>query len=651
MGLLSFFRRKGLTVSPTVVDASISGQLNLYQRLGGVNQQINAAWLQAQSASYAYLYATQPAVRSVVDEIARNTAQLGLKLFQRVSDTERKRDTLHPAALTMAHPNDLTPADKFIWDVVADYLVHDNCYLLKFRTTSDAPLKLIRVPPPAVAIEGTGRYTIEGYRIYRWDGSMYPLRPDPPIPPEDMVHWRGYNPADSRMGVSRLQTLRDILAEETASQTANVELLKSGLSKPGYIKRPIESPDWSLEAQERFREDWARQTKQAASKTPVLEEGMEFADFGITPRDAQQLDGRRFTIEEVCRIYGVPTPIMGLQPPSGRLDLLEAHNEFYADTLAPLVTELACQLDFSILEQEYNEEKFYFTFDIDSKLKGSPEKRFPALTTAAGRPWMTVNEVRAIENLPPVEEGDELTIPSNVALAGQQGDPNAPQLPAPNVMPPQDPNKPPQDGSYRNDSNGNGTVKASLLPRRQSIESNRNYYAGALTQALERHFTRQEASVKSAHKAADDTRADDELAADLLALTKRQVQSMGDRVALRIASKFDMRMTEHYLDAKTIDSAKAINAQTQADIEAVGYTDAYTKAINERAPGLGMSLATDNAAWSTKEAVQQAPTIHLITIDGGDCEICGPYQGTWRFEDLDAWPSYHANCNCIADVS
>ena len=40
-------RLKALTVSPSVVEASRDGTLNTYRRLGGVNQQVNAAWMES----------------------------------------------------------------------------------------------------------------------------------------------------------------------------------------------------------------------------------------------------------------------------------------------------------------------------------------------------------------------------------------------------------------------------------------------------------------------------------------------------------------------------------------------------------------------------------------------------------------------------
>ena len=70
-----------------------------------------------------------------------------------------------------------------------------------------------------------------------------------------------------------------------------------------------------------------------------------------------------------------------------------------------------------------------FEFDLNEKLRGEPEARFAAITSAVGRPWLTANEARAMENRPPVDGGDELVTPLNVLVGDNP-------RPAPNVMPP-----------------------------------------------------------------------------------------------------------------------------------------------------------------------------------------------------------------------
>ena len=227
---------------------------------------------------------------------------------------------------------------------------------------------------------------------------------------------------------------------------------------------------------------------------------------------------------------------------------------FYADVIAPVSKKLACQLDLSILQAEYNETDYYYEFNMDEKLRGDLEQRSDSLTRSAGRPWRTVNEVRASENLPAIEGGDELTIPTNVMLAGDQGNPNAPQLPAPNMMPIQDPNKPPQDGSYREEppkalTNGKA---AQIIPRRVAIVRRRSEDAKEFERILYAEFARQERVVKSdpvKAKAADDERFNRELSEKLLRQARETVKREGGITAARMASEFDMGRTENYLAA------------------------------------------------------------------------------------------------------
>ena len=67
------------------------------------------------------------------------------------------------------------------------------------------------------------------------------------------------------------------------------------------------------EAAENLAQSW-RETHSGpagAGKVAVLEEGMTFDKIGVSPEDAELLDSRRFSVEELCRVFGVPPPIIG----------------------------------------------------------------------------------------------------------------------------------------------------------------------------------------------------------------------------------------------------------------------------------------------------------------------------------------------------
>lgn len=639
MGLLDFFRAKALTASPAVVEAARSGQLNLLQRRGGTNAEIQASWMLMQAANYAYLYSTQPSVRKVVDYIASNAGSLPLKLYERVSDTDRRRDTDHPAAQTMYHPNSLGPADDFLRGVFSDYLVYDNAYALKFRGANGGPRILIRIPPPAIGVNATAAFLVDSYRIWRSDGTYID------VAPEDVIHWHGYNPDDARIGLSRLETLRQILAEEAATQQANVELMKGGLKEPGLIMRPIEAPEWSEEARKRFQRSMANQSKAASREYPVLEEGMTFAKFGLSPKDAEMLEGRRFTNEEVASLYGLKNV-----PPESE----EERKQFYSDVLPPLTEDLACQLKYGLLEQEYSADDYYFEFEMNAKLAGDPVARFSAITSATGRPWMTVDEARALENLPSVDTGDELTIPLNVMIGDNP-------RPAPNVMPPQNPLGPPQGGEYREAALPPATKL--LDPRHVAAEGRRNGYASALLTTLERFYTRQENAVTSKGVKApfDNRRWDKELADDLEPELARMVEREGDVQARRFGGlAFDSRQTTNYLRSTAEDVARQANAVTAAELREASAADTFERARAQRAPTLSMDLATAMATFATLEAAKQSPDTErrektwIVTSSNSEHpEMDGetvPLGATFSNGSAGP-PADHPGCQCLLDIT
>ena len=80
-----------------------------------------------------------------------------------------------------------------------------------------------------------------------------------------------------------------------------------------------------------------------------------------------------------------------------------------------------------------DETRYYVEFNLEEKLRGNFEEQAAMQTAAAGGPWMTINEVRAMRNLPAIEGGDDLIRPLNVTTA--TADQSEPQDPPPALNP------------------------------------------------------------------------------------------------------------------------------------------------------------------------------------------------------------------------
>jgi HK97 family phage portal protein len=364
--------------------------------------------------SYGSLYRKQPAVRTVVDFLARNVAQLNPKIYMRVSDTDRQEWGDHPLAELLRNPNPTTTRYAFIRDTTADIGIYDRAYWRKIRGNRGLVRALVRVPPARLVVETdyeTGRI------VYRLKGEV--------IARDELVVFHGYHPDGGEMGVSPLETLRRVLAEEWAGQVHREWYWRNGSRTPIVIERPVEAPEWSPQAMERFKKGWEATTTGGtnAGKTGILEDGMRARPMdAFSPQDSQYIEGRKLHYDEVARVYA--PALVGLLGADGQMANVESyHRQLYQDVLAPFCRMIQDEIDGQLLSMD--EFDFgvpaYAEFPLREKLKGSFIEELEAITTAVGVPHVSINEARARQNLSRIDEdwADIPVQPMNVLYGGQ----------------------------------------------------------------------------------------------------------------------------------------------------------------------------------------------------------------------------------------
>jgi len=600
------WQQKALTGTPAVLEALSERTLQPFPLLGaGQRQRIQDAYNTAKSASYAWMYTRSPAVRTVVDVLVRNVGQLDLRLYEEVSEDERHPDPTHPAALSLRYPSEGTNSAQFIRQLFKDYLIADDAFAV-IEPASGGQISLLWTPYHMVEIRGPSLWRADGYRVWRRDGTFVDIAPD------NMLHWYGENPHDPRTGLSKLESLRDVVAEDAALQQATVELANAGLTEPTWVFRPLEAPQWSNEARQGFEQDLTNRMRRRNKMPVVLEEGMEMRSFGVTPKDAEMMSVRRWAIERVASAYGVPLGMVGLDD-----NLAEAQKQFYSDTLPPYCEELTRMLNHRVLVQVYDWTDGCFEFNLDEKLMG--DDRIKTLVAASGRAVMTTDEARAKLNLPPIDGGDELVTPMNVMVGDNP-------KPSPAVNPPQNPNAPSDGGEARN-------------PEGMPVENRRSYPALAKAQAeefepvpilhpgmkaeidrqhenidlaqaeIQRYFTRLSRNLtpqKAASDGFDWDKAAVSLAAGLYRVVREIVRTEGNIYAMKLTGVFDMGRVRNYLDAMAEGAASGINDKVREEVEELGVDAALAKAPQHVASA-GAGLGAQATNWARMEAARQSP--------------------------------------------
>lgn len=617
-----------------------------------------------QYRDYAALWRAQPELRTVVDFLARNIAQLGLHTFRRVTDVDRVRLTDHPLAALLGKPNPSTTPYRMIDALVHDVCIFDNGFWLKVRDDDGATLALRRVRPGRIQPVGDDWLEPEGYEIVGSRGRLT-------VGANDVVHFRGYNPNDDRLGTPPVESLRQILTEEWAANVYREQLWRNGARLSGYISRPLDAPEWGPKGRERFRSEWQAGfsgDSNTAGETALLEDGMTFVPAGVTPRDSQYIESRKLTREEVARTYHVPLPMVGILDHATFTNIKELHKNLYQDCLGPWLENFQQEIELQLLPDLPDATNVYVEFNIAAKLTGSFEEQAVQLQGAVGGPYMARNEARARLNLPMIEGADELITPLNVTVGATPPEPVA-ALPPAGTTPPK--------------------AMAVLTKARAPQEA-----TDRAAKTLARFFARQGTVVTSAlgaeksrgvAKAAvadvfDAQRWDGELAADLLLLGSKMALSAAhatmDKMGLDPAD-FDPQVIAGWLAAHAEGVAKAINAATAADLsETLAVFEAPADAITainglfdlwsgSRATRIATTLTSAMSGFGTVEAGRHhggdGATKTWITGENPRPEhaaLNGETVGIdAEFSDGSRWPGgsgnaeLDSNCNCDVSIS
>ena len=113
------------------------------------------------------MWQSQPHVRTVVSFLARNIAQLGLHTFERVNDTDRRRDHASPAARALAHVDGTMTTHELIYSLVVDLCLYDRAYWW-VSLSSDSPSGWVirRLPPEWVRPVQKNAWEVVEYQVF-----------------------------------------------------------------------------------------------------------------------------------------------------------------------------------------------------------------------------------------------------------------------------------------------------------------------------------------------------------------------------------------------------------------------------------------------------------------------------------------------------
>ncbi len=198
-----------------------------------------------------------------------------------------------------------------------------------------------------------------------------------------------------------------------------VNLFRNGANPSGAFVNPTEMGE---EAYNRLKKSLKSEyTGVKSSGTPMLlEGGLEFKPFTINPTDAQLLESKNFQIEDICRIYRVPQHLVNKLDRSTNNNIEHQSLEFVMYTMLPIFKRFEESANAQLLTPKQRADGYFTEYKIDGLLRGDTASRVAYYAGGRQWGWLSVNDIRRLENLKPVIGGDIYLQPTNMTEAGSK---------------------------------------------------------------------------------------------------------------------------------------------------------------------------------------------------------------------------------------
>lgn len=362
-----------------------------------------------------------PVLQNCVTLLAESIAQLPLELYRRQGNGQREAAINHP-----------------LYDV------------LRYQPNGfQTPYELRECTQMAAGLRGNGYSLIER----RDDGNvtaLWPLlndkvtvyrQPDL-LPcyqvgshserlPMRMVHHVRWHTGNHYTGLSPIELHAEAVGLAQAVRQYTGKSFANGASVSGVIERPREAAAIKDQGTiDRILDQWGSKYSgmDNAKKVALLQEGMTFKPISMTNVDAEIVNVLKLTGVDVARIYKVPLPMVNDLEKANYNTIEQLLIQFVVFCLLPWVKrhEQAMMRDF-LLPQDRRDH--FIEFNLSGLLRGDQKSRYESYAIGRQWGWLSVNDIRRLENMPPVPGGDVYLQPLNMVDAGK----GMPDLNNPNV--------------------------------------------------------------------------------------------------------------------------------------------------------------------------------------------------------------------------
>lgn len=349
------------------------------------------------------------AVYACVRVLAESIASLPLHVYERGENGNQiKAEDFPLYALLHDAPNSEMSSFTFRETLMTHLLLYGNAYAQVLRNGRGEVVALYPLMPNKMLVERDDNGRIQ-YRYIRYNEEPPTMEGSTVIlSPEAVLHIPGMA-FDGLVGLSPIAACRSAIGMGISQDEYSSRFYANGAAPMGVLEHPgvIKNP-------EKLRESWneAFGGSRNAGKVAILEEGLRFTPISISPADSQLLETRKFSVEEICRIFRVPPHLVQDLSRSTFNNIENQGISFVQYSIVPWTVRWEQALTRSLLNPA-ERRKYVIRFNIDGLMRGACKDRYDAYAVGINNGFLCPNDVRRLEGfdlIPDDQNGDTFLI-------------------------------------------------------------------------------------------------------------------------------------------------------------------------------------------------------------------------------------------------
>ena len=338
------------------------------------------------------------AVYSAVSLIADTISTLPLDVFVR---RDGARFPFRPAPAWVQKPDVDLPKEAFYSALIVSLLLDGNAFVRVFSNKQGEVVNLVVLNPQTVEIKRNGL----GRLIFNVQGEKKALTADEVVYIPDLLR-----PGAVR-GVSRIEALKENFGLALALEKFAATFFGSGTNLAGVIEFP---GNLTQEQSDQLRNgfDKAHAGWQRGHKTGVLSGGATWKSTQIDPDKSTLVDSRNQAVADVARAFNIPPHLLALPGTNSYASVEESNLAWVTHSLRPIVQKIEGALTPLMLRTPGGENAF-LKFNLDGLLRADIQSRMSAYSTGLQSGFLTINDVRRLEDYRPIDDisADTVRVP------------------------------------------------------------------------------------------------------------------------------------------------------------------------------------------------------------------------------------------------